>query len=66
MHIYLLVDAIALIKAAYGQGKGPILLDNVRCMGNEASLFDCSQLELRNHDCHHREDAGVLCSGKIY
>ena len=47
---------------AYGQGTGPILLDQVRCNGNELSLFDCPQNPIGQHDCSHAEDAGITCS----
>ena len=48
--------------AAYGQGTGPILLDQVRCNGNELSLLDCLQNPIGQHNCSHAEDAGITCS----
>ena len=52
-------------KAAYfGQGTGTIHMSNVRCYGNESSLFDCTSE--RADRCSHSEDAGVKCgSGKF-
>ena len=48
--------------ATYGQGTGPILLDQVRCNGSESSIFDCPQNPIGQHNCVHSEDAGVTCS----
>ena len=48
--------------ATYGQGTGPILLDQVRCNGTEASILDCSRNPIGQHNCSHFEDAGVTCS----
>ena len=42
-------------------GKGPILLDNVNCSGNETNLLACSHNGLGNHNCGHVQDVGVTC-----
>ncbi|XP_055001064.1 soluble scavenger receptor cysteine-rich domain-containing protein SSC5D isoform X2 [Sorex araneus] len=49
--------------AFFGEGPGPILLDNVRCRGNETALSFCPARPWGQHDCHHREDAGAVCDG---
>ncbi|XP_048016490.1 deleted in malignant brain tumors 1 protein-like isoform X2 [Megalobrama amblycephala] len=48
-------------NAHFGQGSGPIWLNNVRCSGRESSLTQCSQDPFGNHECGHEEDAGVVC-----
>ncbi|XP_075581589.1 scavenger receptor cysteine-rich domain-containing protein DMBT1 [Pelecanus crispus] len=50
-------------RAHFGQGQGPIWLDNVRCMGTEAALSECRAKSWGVHACEHEEDAGVVCSG---
>ena len=45
--------------AFFGQGAGPIFLDDVGCVGTESSLLDCSAIT--QHNCRHSEDAGVRC-----
>ncbi|XP_030832693.1 deleted in malignant brain tumors 1 protein isoform X2 [Strongylocentrotus purpuratus] len=47
--------------ATYGQGSGPIYLDDVECSGFESRLIDCSINGLGNHNCGHSQDAGVFC-----
>ncbi|XP_038052405.1 deleted in malignant brain tumors 1 protein-like [Patiria miniata] len=49
-------------EAAFGRGAGDILLDEVRCTGNEETVFDCTAIRGSGHDCSHYEDAGVRCS----
>ena len=54
--------AVAFGNARFGQGTGPITLDNVQCTGNEGRLFDCRNNGLGNHNCIHSEDASVRCN----
>ena len=50
--------------ATFGQGTGPIFLDNVQCTGTETSIRDCTHLT--NHNCVHAEDAGATCLGTYH
>ena len=45
----------------FGGGSGSILLDDLRCIGSETSLFQCPHGGVGNHNCGHHEDAGVVC-----
>ncbi|NXJ34823.1 DMBT1 protein, partial [Ciconia maguari] len=49
--------------AYFEQGSGPIWLDNVSCTGTEAALSQCRATPWGSHNCGHREDAGVVCTG---
>ena len=49
-------------SAHFGQGSGPILLDNLACSGSESRLVDCTY-DNNTADCSHSEDAGVRCRG---
>ncbi|KAF1444472.1 Deleted in malignant brain tumors 1 protein, partial [Pygoscelis papua] len=48
--------------AAFGQGSGPIWLDEVTCAGTEAALSLRQARSWRSHNCNPREDAGVECT----
>ena len=54
--------AVAVTRARFGEGPGPIFLDEVRCAGTESRLVDCPSNSIGHEDCSHSEDAGVICT----
>ena len=58
---FLPTGATALSSATFGQGTGPILLDDVACSGSETRLLDCPNSGIGVNNCFHSEDAGVRC-----
>ncbi|XP_032736614.1 lysyl oxidase homolog 3 isoform X5 [Lontra canadensis] len=45
-----------------GQGMGAIHLSEVRCSGQEPSLWKCPHKNITAEDCSHSRDAGVRCN----
>ncbi|NXT79457.1 DMBT1 protein, partial [Zapornia atra] len=50
-------------SARFGWGAGPIWLDDVSCTGTESDFSECQAKTWGIHNCHHGEDAGVVCAG---
>ena len=60
--------AYALLRSHFGTGPGPIMLDDMLCRGNEASLLDCMTARgslardlIGVHNCRTTENVGVRC-----
>ncbi|XP_003797724.1 macrophage scavenger receptor types I and II isoform X1 [Otolemur garnettii] len=48
--------------AHFGQGTGPIWLNEVLCFGRESSIEECKIRQWGVRVCSHSEDAGVTCT----
>ena len=53
-------------SSRFGWGAGPIWLDDVSCTGRETNLSECQAKAWGIHNCHHGEDAGVVCAGESW
>ena len=52
-------------RARFGQGEGPIWIDQIACDDSDDSILDCRHNGWGINDCSHREDAGVRCRRKV-
>ena len=57
--------AIVKTGSYFGEGSGPIWLDNVNCTGSEQNVTVCGHSEWGVTDCDHSRDAGVICGAPI-
>ncbi|XP_071836544.1 scavenger receptor cysteine-rich domain-containing protein DMBT1-like [Apostichopus japonicus] len=48
-------------RTTFGEGSGPIWLNEMSCSGLESNIYHCGRLEWGNHNCGHHKDAGVRC-----
>lgn len=62
MSVFICSDGIAFSGGRYGQGTGPIWVDDAECIGNETSIAQCPRNLWGANNCRHIEDAGVECS----
>ncbi|XP_019618907.1 PREDICTED: scavenger receptor cysteine-rich type 1 protein M130-like [Branchiostoma belcheri] len=53
---------VATVGGVYPEGTGDIWLEDLYCDGNESSVADCGITKWGDHDCSHKEDAGVICT----
>ena len=53
------------LHAHYGEGTGPIWLDDLQCVGNESDIFTCVHNGIGDHNCVHNRDASVECSSML-
>ncbi|XP_010773653.1 lysyl oxidase homolog 3B [Notothenia coriiceps] len=44
------------------QGMGPIYMNEVKCVGQERSIWNCPFKNITSEDCQHVEDAAVRCN----
>ena len=57
-------SGISFGSAYFGQGSGPILLDDVSCNGSEPIITSCGHLGINvTRSCSQVQDAGVRCTG---
>ncbi|XP_068194593.1 lysyl oxidase homolog 3B isoform X2 [Antennarius striatus] len=52
----------ALTGSRMGQGMGPIYMNEVKCGGQERTIWSCPFKNITSEDCQHTEDAGVRCN----
>lgn len=49
-------------RGTFSAGEGPVWFTNVRCKGNELSVYEC-QYDFSERICQHYQDSGVQCPG---
>jgi hypothetical protein len=49
------------VPKIFTQGSGPILLDDLHCLGQETNILQCDAKGWGNNNCGHDEDVGVVC-----
>ncbi|XP_078088984.1 scavenger receptor cysteine-rich domain-containing protein DMBT1-like [Mustelus asterias] len=53
------------VNTSFAPGVDPIWLDNVECVGTEATISECPTDQRNISNCTHIQDAGVTCSGSF-
>lgn len=60
LQVHLFTGGRSFSSSYFGDGSGPIHMDNVFCTTNENRLLDCL-FDPHTSDCNHQKDAGVRC-----
>ena len=63
LYSYSSTGSVAVSRAGFGAGVGPIYLAYLRCNGTEENLLECPSVG-PGAFCFHSEDAGVICKGR--
>lgn len=59
-------SAVAVLESDwFGTGNGQIWADMFDCQGEETHLSQCPILSWSRAACSHKQDAGVICNGKL-
>ena len=61
--VWMSTGTTAYTNAYFGQGNGPIFMDEVSCGSSSTALLACSYDPITSED-NHGEDAGVRCGGE--
>ena len=57
-------SSLSFSRSHFGDGTGPIWLDDVQCKGTEDRLTQCRSNPVGQHNCLHIEDAAVRCTAR--
>ena len=60
------VGAMAVFRAVYGRGTGPVLVADARCTGSEENITSCSLSFTSSNFCYHYDGAGVICPCELH
>ncbi|KAL4221648.1 Deleted in malignant brain tumors 1 [Mactra antiquata] len=52
---------VAYPGAYYGEGYGPIIIDDLNCYGYESDITQCPSRTWNSNNCAHKEDVGINC-----
>lgn len=50
----------------FGEGTGPIWLDNLNCEGQENSILECEHNPWGDNNCRHSEDIAINCGAEPF